>query len=931
MNFFESAPFLGTWFRCRYVRRIVRDAHGGDCTAVTELCNFVCDSGDAHARDIATLGLAGLRNPESIRVFFEEVLVRNDPVLNLIAQGQLMGLEDKGKQALIFFVTGEKERYHAFDPAPHPFLARGYAESGRRVKAAVCRATKGGALNSVFVRILHGNAISQDPPHLSPEEWEVLITGLIEMKRWEELEALVFSAPISLAVTALHALRGSGWEPVGNDHSIWEMVNRGLPDIWSHPLPGSGSLTTIRPGDGLVTRHAFSHDGTLLALGNCDGSVQVWHVRTGAHTSIIPTGNAAVTFIVFSVDNRFLICGEDPATFRCRHSGSGRIQWEYRVRNGNGACLPVISPDKSFLVISETEDRLVVLSTGDGTPVRILSGFPSPVTALAVLPDCSAVYAGCADGSICAATLVEGLVTILLKGRGDPVRTLGVSADGERVTAIFDTSPPVLVGRDGNVLRRFTGHAGRVTVAAITPDGSCFVIAGAGRTLNIWRHCDSSPVLSLPVSAKRVTACALTPDGRSLAIGYNSGTVKLIRVSGDGPEWEHHRHRKGVTSLALSPDGTLIFSTGWDRSVRLWDAKTGELERTLMRESGGVTGVALLDNGNIIAAGYSGGEVALYRRDTGESIRSLNRYTQTAKAMASDHPGTHLAYAGGDNSLLCWNMADDSVTSCEGLRGPPRCLSFIPGEDILISGGWDGKVRLWDMPKGTLLATLSGHTSIITSCAASPDGMILATGSNDRTVRIWSCRTRRGIRVIRDSRTEVGAMTFSPDGCYLVAAGSDERIRVYTMPDGTQDLDIPGIIGAVTALAFTEDGQILAAGYDTGILVLISWMERRIIHTIHAHSGPVTGIVILPGGEDVVTGSRDGYLRVWRLPLAPALAGKTMDDLARVSRLESVSPPGKDREQWRFLRTILSARFSFEIELCPDQMETGAFDIQIAG
>ena len=173
-------------------------------------------------------------------------------------------------------------------------------------------------------------------------------------------------------------------------------------------------------------------------------------------------------------------------------------------------------------------------------------------------------------------------------------------------------------------------------------------------------------------------------------------------------------------------------------------------------------------------------------------------------------------------------------------------------------------------------------------------------------------------------------MAFSPDGCHLAAAGSDEKIRVYTVPDGTQDRDILGIAGAVTALAFTPDGQILVAGYDTGTLTLISWTERRIIHTIHSHSGPVTGVVVLPGGEPLLPEAR-------RLSacLAPSpgtsLAGKTMEDIARAADIERARAQGKDRDQWRFLRTILSARFSSEIELCAGPMGTGEFDIQIVG
>jgi WD40 repeat protein len=879
---------------------------------------------------MAAVALMGLLDPESVQSFFEEVLVRNDPSLNLIASALLADLECDELNPLLFFTTGDTVQYYALDPAPHHLLACEYARSGKRIRLAVCRAAGRYALHSVLAQILFGDSLRQDPASLMAEEWDILFKGLIEEKKWVTLRSLIFSAPLPQVVTALHAIRGSGWKPSGDDCCIWETVIETLPDSWMYSLPSISPDITIGPGRGLVTRHAFSSDGRLLATGSCDGSVQVWQIGNGVLTATFQTEEKTVKSIVFSVDNRFLICGEGSSRYTCRDAGSGAIIWEFRVSGSADGC-SALSPDGSFFVVSRTTEQLAVISVCDGTLLRPLSMFQSPVTALMVSQDNAVVFAGCADGSLCTVSLTDGSKETLLKGRDDPVRTLGLSAKDETVTVIFDTAFPILVDRSGKVLKTYIGHSGRVTVAAIATDSSHLAVAGAGRILKIWNCNVSAPARSLPISTKRITSCVFTPDGSSLAIGYNNGTIRLIRAGDEGPEWEHRGHRKGITSLEISADGTLLFSTGWDRSVRLWDIKTGELERTLVSETGIVTGIALLDNGNVIVAGYSGGDVRFYRRDNGEIVRAFTRYSRTMRVVASNESGSILAFAGEDNTLWCWNSVDDSVKSCEGLTGPPHSLSFIPGEDILVSGGWDGKVRLWDMSKGTLLATLAGHTSTITSCAGSSDGLIIATGSNDRTLRIWSRVSRRGIRVIHDSRTEVGAVVFSPDGCHLVAAGSDEIIRVYTMPDGTRDFDIPGIPGAVTVLAFTDDGHLLVAGYDTGILVLISWIERKIIQTIHAHSGPVTGIGVVKGGRNVVTGGGDGFLRVWALPMATDLAGKTIEDIPIASGLECSTPPGKDREQWRFLRAVLSARFSNEIELCSHLMETGAFDIQIVG
>jgi WD40 repeat protein len=45
--------------------------------------------------------------------------------------------------------------------------------------------------------------------------------------------------------------------------------------------------------------------------------------------------------------------------------------------------------------------------------------------------------------------------------------------------------------------------------------------------------------------------------------------------------------------------------------------------------------------------------------------------------------------------------------------------------------------RLWDAETGLELATLQGHTNLLTSVAISPDGKSLLTGSRDGTARMW--------------------------------------------------------------------------------------------------------------------------------------------------------------------------------------------------
>src|SRR5207302_8658803 len=50
---------------------------------------------------------------------------------------------------------------------------------------------------------------------------------------------------------------------------------------------------------------------------------------------------------------------------------------------------------------------------------------------------------------------------------------------------------------------------------------------------------------------------------------------------------------------------------------------------------------------------------------------------------------------------------------------------------------------LWRQSEGQQIATLSGHTWIVTCAAFSPDGALLVTGSQDQTLKWWDPAKRQ--------------------------------------------------------------------------------------------------------------------------------------------------------------------------------------------
>src|SRR6266850_363254 len=74
---------------------------------------------------------------------------------------------------------------------------------------------------------------------------------------------------------------------------------------------------------------------------------------------------------------------------------------------------------------------------------------------------------------------------------------------------------------------------------------------------------------------------------------------------------------------------------------------------------------------------------------------------------------------------------------------------FAPGNQWLASAGADQVIKIWDLPTGREMRTLTGHTGWIKSLSTNNKGDLLASGSVDRSVKIWEVESGRVVHTLK--------------------------------------------------------------------------------------------------------------------------------------------------------------------------------------
>src|ERR1035438_10090053 len=135
---------------------------------------------------------------------------------------------------------------------------------------------------------------------------------------------------------------------------------------------------------------------------------------------------------------------------------------------------------------------------------------------------------------------------------------------------------------------------------------------------------------------------------------------------------------------------------------------------------------------------------------------------------------------------------------------------WAPGRTPARTGGM--------LPVRTPLKSFCAHNYGVNSVAISPDGSTLASGGGDQIVKLWSLPggvLLRTLTVGTDMTAGVSAVAISPNGQLLACQSYNETIQLWSFPAGALLSTL--ITGSsnnqhVYTLAISPDGRLLASG-----------------------------------------------------------------------------------------------------------------------
>ncbi|XP_043405781.1 mitogen-activated protein kinase-binding protein 1 isoform X5 [Chelonia mydas] len=262
---------------------------------------------------------------------------------------------------------------------------------------------------------------------------------------------------------------------------------------------------------------------------------------------------------------------------------------------------------------------------------------------------------------------------------------------------------------------------------------------------------DKADIQALDTKVGIRTLC-VSPNGEHLASGDRIGTLRIHELQSLREMLKVEAHDSEILCLEYSKSDTglkLLASASRDRLIHVLDAgKEYSLQQTLDEHSSSITAVKFAANDGKVRMISCGADKSVYFRTaqkTGDGVRFTRTHHVVRKTtlydMDVDPSWKYAAIGCQDRNIRIFNISSGKQKKLyKGSQGEDGTLIKVqtdPSGLYIATSCSDKNLSIFDFYSGECVATMYGHSEIVTGMKFSNDCKHLISVSGDSCIFIW--------------------------------------------------------------------------------------------------------------------------------------------------------------------------------------------------
>lgn len=290
------------------------------------------------------------------------------------------------------------------------------------------------------------------------------------------------------------------------------------------------------------------------------------------------------------------------------------------------------------------------------------------------------------------------------------------------------------------VVRTFRGHRDIITSLAFSPNLKYMASSSCDASICIWDLQNEKNSFKLVGHKGEVNEVTYSPNGALLASCSRDNTIKIWNARPDGKFSTLRGHAASVNSVDFSRDTSQLLSASDDLSLLLWDIAEGVPTLKLEGHTGAINSARLSSDSKIAISCGNDGQLNLWEIERQTQILTFGGAEMKIPIYATSiHPDeTCVGAAFADGFFRIYDIRSKKlIAEYRAHVGGINGFDFHKNTPLVVTGGADAQVKLFDIGESLLKTTLRSNEISTTCVKFSPEGDYFACGGEDNTCVIW--------------------------------------------------------------------------------------------------------------------------------------------------------------------------------------------------